>query len=134
MSQAGFTKRVQLVLVSVAIFFGALTLFAGSRVLLGTDPGYKVFLPLLIYNTTMGLAYVASGIVAWGSPKKGRRAAAMIFVLNLMVLGAIYYLYSMENSVAIESLHAMILRTGVWLGLFIGFSWLSRGHGASTGH
>ena len=46
--------------------FGVATLFAGSRVLLGSDPGYEVFRPLLIYNTAMGAAYLAAGITVWG--------------------------------------------------------------------
>lgn len=35
------------VLAFIAILFGIATIFAGGRVLLGADPGYVVFRPLL---------------------------------------------------------------------------------------
>lgn len=110
----------------VAALFGLVTLIAGGRVLAGADPGYVVFRPLLIYNTAMGAAYIAAGIVAWRSADRGRHAAAAIFVLNLLVLGMIGYLHAAGSAVAVESVRAMIFRTAVWLVLFLGLAWLSR--------
>ena len=43
---------------------------------------------------------------------------------NLCVLGAIGYLYSTGGAVAVDSLRAMTLRTGVWLVLFLALAWL----------
>ena len=40
----------------VAVRFGVATVVAGSRVLLGADPGYAVFRPLLWCNAAMGVA------------------------------------------------------------------------------
>jgi hypothetical protein len=117
-------KIIHNVLVLVAVVFGLLTIFAGTRVLLGSDPGYIVFRPLLIYNTLMGIVYVAAGFIAWRNLKQGMYAAAAIFVLNLVVLAIIYYLYATGNAVAVDSLRAMSLRTGVWLVLFSGFGLL----------
>ena len=108
-----------------AALFGLATIIAGARVLVGSDPGYIVFRPLLIYNTAMGAAYVAAGIIAWRSLDQGKYAAAKIFVLNFLVLGTIGYLYAAGSAVAIESLRAMILRTVVWLALFLGLAWMS---------
>ncbi|MFO1301614.1 MAG: hypothetical protein U1F17_14820 [Burkholderiaceae bacterium] len=113
-------------LVFVALVFGLATLVAGTRVLAGSDPGYVVFEPLLVYNVAMGFAYIAAGIVAWRSLGWGGRAALAIFVLNLVVLAAIAWLYSTGSSIAIESVRAMILRTAVWLLLFLGFAWIGR--------
>ncbi len=110
----------------IALLFGFVTVAAGVRVLAGGDPGYAVFRPLLIYNTAMGMAYVAAGAVAWRSLHQGKRAAAAILVLNLLVLGAIGYLYSTGGAVAAESLGAMTFRTVAWLVLFLGLAWLSR--------
>jgi len=106
-----------------AVLFGLATIVAGVRVLKGADPGYVVFRPLLLFNTAMGFAYVGAGALAWRSLDRGTRAAAAIVVLNLFVLGAIGYLYSRGSAVAIESLRAMTLRTGVWLALFLGLAW-----------
>lgn len=117
------TRRV---LALVAILFGVLTLVAGTRILGGADPGYIVFRPLLIYNTAMGLAYVAAGVVAWRSAMKGKRAAAAIFLLNLLVLGAIAYLYQAGGDIAVQSLGAMTFRTAVWFLIFLGLAWAGR--------
>jgi hypothetical protein len=114
------------VLALVAIVFGVMTIVAGTRVLGGADPGYIVFRPLLIYNTAMGLAYVAAGVVAWRNLVAGKRAAAAIFLLNLLVLGTIAYLYTAGSAIAVESLGAMAFRTIVWLLLFLGLAWAGR--------
>lgn len=74
----------------------------------------------------MGIVYVAAGIIAWRNIKQGMYVAATIFVLNLTMLTAIFFLYTEGNSIAVESLRAMSLRTGVWFALFAGFWWLYR--------
>lgn len=119
-------RLIQNILALVAILFGLVTVFAGGRVLLGADPGYIVFRPLLIYNTVMGFAYIAAGVIAWRSVVRGRQAAGAIFVLNLLVLAGIGALYATGDSVAVESVRAMTLRSVVWLALFVGFAWLVR--------
>jgi len=113
-------------LVLVALLFGFATIVAGTRVLTGSDPGYAVLQPLLFYNVAMGVAYVAAGVLAWRDLGWGMRAAAAIFVLNLVVLAAIAWLHSSSGAVAIESVRAMILRTAVWLMLFLGLRRLDR--------
>jgi hypothetical protein len=120
----------QRILTFVATAFGLATVVSGSRVLAGADPGYVVFRPLVIFNTAMGVVYLAAGIITLRSLEKGKVAAATIFLLNLLVLGAIGYLYAAGGAVAIESIRAMTFRTGVWLVLFLGLAWLSRGSGA----
>jgi hypothetical protein len=110
----------------VASAFGVATVIAGGRVLAGADPGYVVFRPLLIFNTAMGVAYLAAGIITWRSLERGRVAAAAVFFLNLVVLGAIGYLYAAGGAVAVESIRAMAFRAGVWLVLFLGLAWLNR--------
>lgn len=95
------------------MLFGAITIFAGGRVLAGTNPGYIVFLPLLIYNTLMGFAYVGVGTAAWRN-------------LNLIVLAAIGIAYAAGEAVAKDGLGAMTLRMVVWLVVFSGLWWLGR--------
>lgn len=121
----GYVQVIQRVFALVAALFGLVTIIAGGRVLSGGDPGYVVFLPLLVYNTAMGVAYVAAGAMAWRSAERGKYAAATIFILNLLVLGAIGYLYMTGGSVAMDSVRAMVLRTVVWLVLFLGLAWVS---------
>jgi len=119
-------KIIHMLTVAAAILFGLATIVAGTRVLAGADPGYLVYRPLLIFNTAMGLAYVAAGVMAWRGTRRGQYAAGAIFALNLLVLGATVYLYRSGGAVALESVRAMVLRTGVWLFLFLGLAWLSR--------
>ncbi len=119
-------KITQTVLAFVATLFGLVTIFAGTHVLLGSDPGYIVFRPLLIYNTTMGIVYVIAGIIIWRNFKQGMNIAAVIFFLNLVVLAVIYFLYTKGNLIAVDSLRAMSLRTVVWLVLFVVLGWLCR--------
>lgn len=110
---------------AVAVLFGVATIIAGGRVLLGSDPGYIVFRPLLIYNAAMGVAYVAAGILIWRNVGRGRYAAGAIFLLNLIVLVAIIVLYRGGSAVAVDSLRAMTLRTVVWLILFAVATWIA---------
>ncbi len=109
---------------AVALLFGVLTVVAGGRVLLGSDPGYVVFRPLLIYNTIMGVAYVAAGVLLLVNPSRGRQAAGAIFLLNLLALIGIVLVYRTGGAVAFDSLRAMSLRTVVWLVIFLAARWL----------
>lgn len=124
-------RIVRIIATCIAVLFGVVTLFAGGRVLLGSDPGYEVFRPLLVYNTAMGVAYLAAGIAIWRSVNAGRYAAGAIFLLNLLVLVGIVVLYRSGGAVAVDSLRAMTLRTVVWLALFIAASWLARSRTAA---
>lgn len=117
-------RIVQRSLAFVAIAFGLLTLAAGGRVLAGNDPGYVVYRPLLFFNTAMGVAYVVAGFLMLSKPRQGKFAAAAIFLLNVIVFAFIGYLYANSDVVAIDSIRAMTLRTGVWLALFLGMVWL----------
>jgi hypothetical protein len=126
LTQNKAAKVVRKILALIAFLFGVATIFAGGRVLLGFNPGYVVFRPLLIYNTAMGVAYLGVGSVLWRSLVRGRYAAGVIFVLNLLVLVAVVLLYYSGGPVAADSLQAMSFRTVVWLGLFLTTSWLIR--------
>ncbi len=119
-------RAVQMLAAVIAGLFGLATLFAGGRVLLGSDPGYVVFRPLLIYNTTMGVAYLAAGVTMWRSVIQGRNAAGAIFLLNLFVLLGIVLVYRNGGAVAVDSLRTMTLRTVVWLVLYLALFWLAR--------
>lgn len=121
-------KFLQILLVFVAASFGLVTIFAGGRVLAGADPGYIVFLPLLIFNTVMGVIYVAAALVIWRSIDHGKHVAAVIFGLNLLVLGGIAYLAATGSAIAVDSLRAMLLRTFVWCMLFLVMVRMSKQH------
>lgn len=104
----------------IAATFGVLTLVGSSRILyLGADPGYVVFMPLLIFNHIMGICYLIAGYLIWGNSHKGKMAAFVVFLINLIVLITISVVYLIDSGVATDSLGAMTFRTVVWLLLFM---------------
>ncbi len=123
------TRHVQFLhrgLSLAAVLFGLVTIIAGVSVLAGFNPGYHPFLPLLSYNTAMGVAYIAAGVTAWRNVALSCYAAAAIFAFNCLVLGIIGYLYVVGTAVAIESIYAMFFRVVAWLVLFLGLVWVGR--------
>lgn len=110
----------------VAVVFGLVTVLAGARVLRGADPGYVVFMPLLAFNTTMGVAYAAVGVAIWRGVRWSATAAGLIAGLNVLVLGVIASVYAMGGAVAVDSLRAMAFRSVVWIALFAALAWMRR--------
>lgn len=122
-------KNVRRGLALAAGVFGVATIVAGERVLLGSDPGYRVYWPLVAFNTAMGVAYLIAGVLAWLSVRRGTQAAASILVVNALVLAWIVGLRVVTSEVATESVAAMSLRTVLWLMLWASLAWLGRGDG-----
>ena len=123
------SKRIKLIhktISIIAFLFGLVTVITGYRVLTGFDPGYHVFFPLLVFNTTMGLIYIVTSITSWYNPTYGKYLAATIFTLNLFMLIIISYLYVTESSIAVKSLRAMSFRTIIWFMLLLTLSWICR--------
>ncbi len=106
----------------VAVIVGVVTVFAGGRVLAGADPGYVVFRPLLLFNTIMGVVYIAAGWQVWRDLRCGRAWAQTIALLNLLALLAVSVAYAAGAGVAGQSLAAMSFRTFAWAGLFLTLS------------
>ncbi|MBW7933737.1 MAG: hypothetical protein H3C62_09035 [Gemmatimonadaceae bacterium] len=111
----------------IGVVFGLATLAAGGTVLIGRDPGYLVYRPLLVYNTAMGLVYLVAAFAAWQRREMGRIAAGWIAVVNAAVLLWIVYLFKTTSGVvANDSVRAMTLRTVVWVVLYAVLAWVWR--------
>ena len=112
-------KRILGTLAIIAFLFGLATIFSGFRVLLEvSDPGYMVFLPLLIFNTLMGFIYLIAAWFIWTNLGKGFKLSRLIAYLNLGVLIMISALIMMsDNLIAIDSIYAMSFRTFIWFGI-----------------
>lgn len=124
--QDRFVKLAARIFSLVACIFGAVTIAAGARVLLGVDPGYAVYRPLVLFNTFMGAIYVAAGGVIWFNIAHGRWAAAAVFGINAVALVVVATLLSTGEIIALETLKAMAFRTAVWLMLALGLYWITR--------
>lgn len=122
----GQSHRLHRIASIVAVLFGLLTIVSGSRVLMGSDPGYVVFRPLLVFNTVMGFAYVAAGLAIWQRVRWSVYAAGAIVALNLVMLGVIVSVRASGGGVAVDSLRAMTFRSVVWLVLFAALVWMRR--------
>jgi len=126
------TSKLQRASVLIAALFGLASVFAGGRVLLGlVDPGYVVLLPLVAFNTVMGIVYIAVARRIRSDAGRGRAAAAGVAVLNLGVLVAVLGFAVAGGTVASQSLAAMTLRTGVWGGIFLALTYVVRRSGAA---
>jgi hypothetical protein len=105
----------------MALVAGLLTVLAGWSVLSGVrEVGHAVFLPLLVFNSAMGVWYLmtAALILSWRGA--ARWSAGLIAVGNGLVLMALLLLVM---PVAPDSQAAMILRTGLWLAIAAALFW-----------
>ncbi|MEX0845592.1 MAG: hypothetical protein WD022_09925, partial [Balneolaceae bacterium] len=90
------------------------------------DPGYLIFLPLLVFNTIMGLLYILAGLMIWRNHNEALFAVQSIFLLNLAILGIIGILYLSTEQIAVESVGAMTFRTAVWFVIYGGMKFIKR--------
>ena len=118
--------RVGQIVAGIAVLFGLASIGAGGTVLAGRDPGYLVHVPLLVFNTIMGLFYVGAGVLAWRGAPAARTVSAGIVGVNALVLAYIVFLYRSGGGAAIDSVRAMVLRTVVWVVLLLLLLWASR--------
>lgn len=120
-------SRLQRAAIGIAAVFGVLTVFAGGTLLLGLrDAGYDVVRPVLVFNTIMGLVYLAAAAVTLRDLELGWRLAFAISLANAAVLTGVALYDAATGGVATETVAAMLTRTLVWFGLFGMLSWVRR--------
>ena len=98
----------------ISLIIGAMAIFAGGQVLLGSIPDYYVIDWLPVYNYTMGLvAFFVTSIVFW----KGLKAAIPSALATLGIHGLVMMILqtAYRDVVATDSIRAMIVRLVVWL-------------------
>jgi hypothetical protein len=98
----------------LALMIGTMAIFAGGRVLLGTDPGYYVIDWLPVYNFTVGLITVlVTAVLIWRKSRHARPAVGATFAAHALVMLTLLTIY--RDVVAPDSLVAMTVRIVVWL-------------------
>jgi hypothetical protein len=116
-----FRRQVWLGAGWTALGFGVLTVLAGWSVLAGVrDPGHAVLLPLLVFNSAMGVWYLVTGGQILSRRGSARWGAGLIALANALVLGA---LLTPAVPAIGDSLASMSLRTGVWLAITAALIW-----------
>ncbi|WP_111707647.1 hypothetical protein [Lutibacter citreus] len=97
----------------LAFIIGAMSIFAGSKVLLGIDTkNYTVLNWLVIYNVIFGFISIIAAYLIWLKHKFTKKAIVFILASHLMLL---FYLYFFNKNVASESINAMVFRTSIWV-------------------
>jgi len=103
-------KKIAAVL---ALFIGVMSVFAGSKVLLGIDAkDYNTLTWLIVYNVIMGVVSLYAAFLIWKSDYRANNIITIILALHLLVL---LYLNFISENAAHESKMAMVFRTVIWL-------------------
>ena len=94
----------------LALFIGMMSVVAGSKVLLGIDSkDYTILTWLVSYNVIFGFLSIFAAYLIW----KGKGKALTIFILASHFT-VFLVLKFFSNDAALESIGAMIFRTGIW--------------------
>lgn len=100
----------------IALIIGAMAVFAGGRVLLGTLPDYYVIDWLPVYNFTAGVVTVfVTAVLLWKRHRLAKHVALITFTAHTLVMTILLVAY--QPVVAPDSLRAMSLRIVVWLAI-----------------
>ncbi len=103
-------KKIAAVL---ALFIGLMSVFAGSKVLLGIDTkDYNILTWLVSYNVIYGVISVLTAYLIWRAKKISKALILFILTSHFIVFIVLNFF---NNSAASESVKAMIFRTGIWV-------------------
>ena len=97
----------------LALFIGVMSIFAGSKVLLGVDTkDYHILTWLITYNVVMGVVSLYASFLIWKTNYRANNLITIILTLHFVVF---LYLNFISKSAAQESKMAMVFRTVIWL-------------------
>ena len=97
----------------LALFIGAMSIFAGTKVLLGVDTkDYTVLNWLVLYNVIFGVISIITAFLIWQKNVLAKKIVIFILVAHSCMA---LYLYFFNDAVALESIKAMGFRTSVWI-------------------
>jgi len=96
----------------LALFIGAMSVFAGASVLLGiATKDYNVLQWLVIYNVVVGVISIIVAYLIWKDLKISKKLILTILGLHFLIF---FYLNFLSETVAIESVKAMFFRVTIW--------------------
>lgn len=106
-------KAIKKIGAGLALFIGVMSVFAGSKVLLGVDTkDYNVLTGLVAYNVAFGVISIIAAYFLWKGNKLGKMMMWLILASHFLVF---LYLQFISETVANESKMAMLFRTGMWV-------------------
>ena len=102
----------------LALVIGLLTVMEGSIVLLGLETKPYPVLPwLLRYNVAMGFVSLAAGHGLWREQKWAWTLSRIVLACHGAVFFVLAGMYLFGKTVAVQSIGAMLFRTGIWIGI-----------------
>jgi len=97
----------------IALIIGIMSVFAGSRVLLGIDTkDYNVLSWLVSYNVVFGSISIVIAALIWRNSTYKEHLTLFVLAMHVLVL---LYLKFISLTAASESIKAMIFRVSVWI-------------------
>lgn len=101
----------------LALFIGAMSVFAGSKALLGIDvKDYTVLNWLVMYNVLFGILSIAASYLIWKSNLQAKKAILLILSAHTTIA---LYLNLFNETVATQSIKAMSFRVSIWILIFL---------------
>ena len=102
----------------LALFIGLMSVIAGTRVLLGVStPDYHVLDWLVSYNVIVGIISIIAATLIWQRDWQASPTSLVIIAAHAIVLILLLTVFS--ESVAMDSIMAMVFRVGVWSGILV---------------
>ncbi len=103
-------KKIAAVL---ALFIGLISVFAGSKVLLGIDTKeYNVLTWLVAYNVVFGVISIITAFLIW---RKSNLQLLMMWFILIAHSSVFIYLNFLSDIAANESKIAMLFRVSIWI-------------------
>lgn len=97
----------------LAFFIGLMSVFAGSKVLLGIDvKDYDILVWLVSYNVVFGTISIFTAYLIWQETSKSKILSLFILASHFSVF---IYLKFLSGAAASESVKAMIFRISIWV-------------------
>jgi len=97
----------------IALFIGAMSIFAGTKVVLGFETKtYTILAWLLVYNVFFGVISILVAFLILMGKFKSKEATYIVLVSHTLVF---LYLKFISETAASESINAMLFRIAIWI-------------------
>lgn len=99
----------------LAFLVGIMSIVAGGKAMQGWNPGYSVLSWLPVYNFVMGILALIPAVLLWTNHRYAMNTSIATFGIHVIVL--LILLTVFRNTVAYQSLAAMLFRLVIWIAI-----------------
>ena len=99
----------------LAFLVGIMSIVAGGKAMQGWNPGYSVLTWLPVHNFVMGILALIPAVLIWINHRYAMITSIATFGIHAIVLLILFIAF--RNTVAYQSLAAMIFRLVVWIAI-----------------